>query len=136
MCENILLSLQSRGWDILIEFSVGSILGMSSKQILELSSEGENDPSYREKVVQRWYVYDMKILDVALCIKGTFKVLQALLWSTYDIEGIGKQYRAGNREQTWKKTMLLINQLFLLHWERAHSDKLSQNNLKFKGSYD
>ena len=52
---------------------MGSILGMSSKQILELSLEGENDPSYREKVVQRWYVYDMKILGCGFMHKRNFQ---------------------------------------------------------------
>lgn len=46
---------------------------MSSKQILELSLEGENDPSYREKVVQRWYVYDMKILGCGFMHKRNFQ---------------------------------------------------------------
>lgn len=46
---------------------------MSSKQILELSLEGENDPSYREKIVQRWYVYDTKILGCGFMHKRNFQ---------------------------------------------------------------
>ena len=52
---------------------MGSILGMSSKQILELSLEGENDPSYREKVVQTRYVYGMKILGCGFMDKRNFQ---------------------------------------------------------------
>lgn len=46
---------------------------MSSKQILELSLEGENDPSYREKVVQTRYVYGMKILGCGFMDKRNFQ---------------------------------------------------------------
>lgn len=45
------------------------VLGMSPKQLLELSLGGENDQSYREKVIQRRHAYCMKILECGFILK-------------------------------------------------------------------
>lgn len=53
----------------LICISVGLLLGMSPKQVLEMSS-GDSNQSLAEKVVQIWYVYGMRISGCSFMQNG------------------------------------------------------------------